>query len=374
MARRDRRIAELVERQRKHRDEIHSLRDRTKTLERLATDQSQRLVQAESRLQSARELAERTEYPAFGVMLSYYRSYIRRARILGAQDAEPVLQIPRKLRNISLAKSHGIPVPRIYRVWNTVHEIDLSGLPDTFVLKADGGASGDAVFPLQRAHGSFRIIGAGDALLTESEIRQKMRTLGGRARPPYFVEEYVPPNDPGHPVPDDVKVYMFYGEPAQVLLMRVADTANRRIAVRKYLDPQTGAGLGEVLRGGRIDSGIPTPPHLPEIVNAARHLSRASGVAFCRVDFFDTPAGPVFGEITSAPGGRQHYEYDHDAGMAQEWLDARIRLTIDQARGRPDGALWGPQPYEWHYSDRPDPRNPDVAASHVTSCEEWCRI
>lgn len=119
VARRDRRISYLVQRQDKQRGEILALRERAKRSERVAADLSKRLARSEARLQATRELAQRAEYPSFGVMLTYYRAHIRRAKSLRASDVEPVLQIPRKLRNISLVQSHGIAVPRIYQVWNT---------------------------------------------------------------------------------------------------------------------------------------------------------------------------------------------------------------------------------------------------------------
>ncbi|MGH6950194.1 MAG: ATP-grasp fold amidoligase family protein, partial [Vitreimonas sp.] len=44
---------------------------------------------------------------------------------------------------------------------------------------------------------------------------------------------------------------------------------------------------------------VPAPPHLADMVRAAQVL--AEGLRFVRVDLYDTPAGPLFGEMTFAP-------------------------------------------------------------------------
>lgn len=61
---------------------------------------------------------------------------------------------------------------------------------------------------------------------------------------------------------------------------------------------------------------IPPPPHLAGIISAAEIL--AAGWDFVRVDFYDLPEGPRFGEMTFSPGagyGRYHpEEYERITG------------------------------------------------------------
>lgn len=47
------------------------------------------------------------------------------------------------------------------------------------------------------------------------------------------------------------------------------------------------------------DKELPRPPHLDAILAAARTL--AQGFEFVRIDFYDKPSGPVFGEMTFSP-------------------------------------------------------------------------
>lgn len=73
----------------------------------------------------------------------------------------------------------------------------------------------------------------------------------------------------------------------------------------------------------------PPPAHLAEMIDAAEKIG--SGFAFSRVDFYDLPEGPKFGEITFAPhagfGRFRPSVYDHIFGKI--WEDA---LT-DAAKG-----------------------------------------
>lgn len=315
------------------------------------------------------DLAGRTGAPSFRVMMSYYRTYIHHARAEALYTAEPALQLPRKLRNSALAASHGIKAPEVYKTWQSVDEIDLENLPDRFVLKADGGAGGHAVFPLVRTSGGFRRVDD-SSKLSAVELRELFAKLQLKGRPPFFAEELLQGEDPNS-VADDVKVYIFYGVPAYVLLMRPLSTASRTGAGNRFLDIH-GEDIGHVLGEVAYDHTIPVPRHFPEIIEAARHLSMATGTSFCRVDFYDTVDGPRLGEITRAPGTSHHYVYDHDSGMGNEWIRAHARLLQDLSNGRPRGTLWGSYPYTWHYGEAQGKGSPSAWPRTHVDCREWC--
>src|SRR5699024_10580861 len=132
------------------------------------------------------------------------RQHVRAFRTedrLKAPGRSAALQLPYKLRNVEFAASHGFAVPEVYQVWSDVSSIDLGTLPEKFVLKSDGGAGSVSVFPLQRlTDGRYRAIG-GKGEYTEEDIRQRLRQLGRRARPPFFGEELLISAD-GGPIPN----------------------------------------------------------------------------------------------------------------------------------------------------------------------------
>jgi hypothetical protein len=63
----------------------------------------------------------------------------------------------------------------------------------------------------------------------------------------------------------------------------------------------------------------PAPPHLDLMLDAARRL--AEGFRFARVDLYDTPTGPLFGEMTFAPeAGLTRFEpKDFDLKLGESW-------------------------------------------------------
>src|SRR5699024_3418748 len=99
--------------------------------------------------------------PSFRREILSLRTQTRHARMSDPDSRTPLRQIPNKLRNYQLAQSHGIRIPQILELCPDAGSIDLATMPDKFVLKSNGGAGGQGVFPLQRtAEDAFTIAGA----------------------------------------------------------------------------------------------------------------------------------------------------------------------------------------------------------------------
>lgn len=284
----------------------------------------------------------------------------------------PLLQIPFKLRNYRLAASHGVAVPTVYGSWSTLDEVDLEALPDAFVLKSDGGASAEGVFPLKRLGPDRYEWLANGRPVSGTEILELMRSRGGRARPPYFAEELLHGDVPGV-LPDDVKIYSFYGQIGQILLRRVTAHEGRSRVSWRYIDSD-GQTLDVQASDRRIDPDVPTPAQLPQMVEIARHLSRAVGLPFCRVDLYGVEQGVLLGEITRAPGGLQQYAPEHDEYLGRLYADAQERLELDIVRGRPPGVLHGEvevaNPYPPEHKSRSD--DPGSWGIRSVPCDQWC--
>ena len=242
---------------------------------------------------------------------SYRQQYFdlsRQARRATAMDPEgrhPYRQLKLKLRNYRFAQSHGIGTPEILAVWPTVEDIELSDLPETFVLKSDFGSHNRGVLLLRRLSGdSFQSLD-GFNLFTGAQIRHHFaaqlpfRRVGG----PFFAEELLAAPEGGL-LPVDVKISALYRDIAHVLLRRVTHPEGMdgpAVAAYKFVDPN-GEDLGRIRQTNRLDAGIPPPANLPEMLAEARHLSRALGVPGCRVDLYNTTRGIVLGELTLTPG------------------------------------------------------------------------
>lgn len=326
--------------------------------------------------QLARSERLRRRAPSFEALLSAYSAQHSAALKHRDRSLSPMAQIPYKLRNYSLAQSHGVRTPRISGVWNVPEEVNLGAVTaDRIVLKGDGGHSAQGVFPLERANDGWRSL---DGVVRFAGDVPPPEVLGplSRARAPFFAEEFLE-SPSGWAIPEDVKLYCAYGEVLQVYVMRSSsDGSMERESFSSRFFNAEGEPLGEIRRGLRYDTGIEAPSQLPELVEAARHLSRAVGLPFIRVDMYATRTGPVLGELTSVPsGGQQSYTQAHDQLMGQAWVDADAALERDLMLGRPFGTLYGDSEYTWMYpkaTDKTRMHLPDNWSRRTARCSEWC--
>lgn len=357
------RDAALAER----RDQINELRRENDRL-------SGQLKKARRELRTKVDVDDYLARPSFRRQLVTLRRTTIDLRSLDPGLAHPLRHLPFKLRNYRLGQSHGFAVPEVLATWSRPEDIDVSGLPDTFVLKSDGGAGSHGVLPLRRTAADAWTTADGDRTLTAAEVTDHFvsRARDSRISGPYFAEEFLEQPGAG-PIPDDIKVYATYGEVQQVLLRRVDRHGDLSQTRRRYLDAG-GTDLGQVAVGERLDPSIPVPSALPEIVRLAEHLSRAVGVPFVRVDLYETPRGVVLGEVTRSPGGKQALRADHDEAMGLGWERAAYRLDLDLLAGRPPGVLHGPHPAPNHYpaGHRSQGDDPGLWQPLVVPCEQWC--
>ncbi|SEE98694.1 ATP-grasp fold amidoligase family protein [Ruania alba] len=326
----------------------------------------------EGELASARGETSRLDDLARASYRQSIRQYIRVVRAehrLREDEKSAALLLPFKLRNLEFAASHGIGVPEVYRAWPDLASMDLHDLPDSFVLKSDGGAGSVGVFPLKRTGGKYRLLGK-DEVLSEADLKDRFDELGSRARAPYFAEELLHAAD-GGPIPLDIKCYMFYGEVGHVLVRRVAEHGDPSTIRLKFVD-ERGQDFGPVALGRRHNHSIPRPAQLPQVVQAARHLSRAVGLPFCRVDLYETTRGIVLGEITRAPsGGNERFVEAHDELLGRRWIQSEARLQHDLTVGRPYGAIFGSHA-DLHLYPEAAPSRAAAARRTILDCSHWC--
>lgn len=367
---RDARLAERA-------DQVAQLRSEVAAAEAMAQRRADELAEELRRTKSALKKANQalaladTKHPSFRRDLTNLRRTLTDLRTVDPDQHHPQRHIPFKLRNYRLAASHGVPTPTVYRSWASIADIDLAGLPDTFVLKSDGGAGGHGVLPLRRTGDDAYELLDGTQTFTEQGVRDRFAAVGTLS-PPFFAEEtLVQPG--GGAIPDDVKIYAAYGNIMHTLLRRMPEHANLGTARYRYLDADA-QDLGNVAPGQSIDPDIPHPEGLAEMMGYAVHLSRAAGISFVRVDLYATDRGPVLGEITRVPGGAQRYIAEHDERLGKIWETGRWELDLDLVAGRPFGVLHGTYPApnlypEGHISTREDPGS---WAIQVVPCEQWC--
>lgn len=202
-----------------------------------------------------------------------------------------------------------------YAVWERAEDIDISGLPERFVLKTNHDSGGVAIchdrstFDLEAARKKL-----GDSL-RRNYFWQCREWPYKDVKPLVFAEEYLDPNE-GEDLAD-YKLFRF---------------SDGRIITLVCEDRLLGAGMKKTSFDDEwralpvSEGGHPTDPSAvrPEHFGRMRELADrlAADLPFCRVDFFESARGLLFGEMTLFPNsGFEHFDpssVDADWG---EWID-----------------------------------------------------
>ena len=260
-----------------------------------------------------------------------------------------------KFRVYDLVRSHGIEVPRQYGLWRKPDAIAWDELPDTVVIKGAFATAARGVMPLRRQGDRWRLI-TSDTTMTSDEITAElMRRLEAReVTGPFGAEEFLAGDSDELPV--DVRAYTFYGDVPLLLLRRPGPHGDLDAATFRPVDAH-GADLIDVdqypaLKSAAreqlprelavLDTSIPVPKNIEDVVDAARRLSKAIKLPFARIDLYGLDDRVVFGELTPRPGGRQWLGRDADVLLGDAWERAEARLRLDRAEGMTPDPEWGP--------------------------------
>lgn len=199
----------------------------------------------------------------------------------------------------------GLRVPARMRVLKALEVNAFDTLPDQFVLKYAKGWSARGVMPLERVapnryfdHISLRVRTAEEIVSAQREVAA---TFGGK--PSWLIEEFVSSTLSVGRVPFDYKLYSFNGS---VGLIGQFDRNASPPKVQLYdggFRPLR-HGRDYVIQSKNLQPGSPVVPlHASEILWWAQYLSTQADSPFVSVDMYDSPEGPVFGELTYSPGG-----------------------------------------------------------------------
>jgi hypothetical protein len=98
-------------------------------------------------------------------------------------------------------------------------------------------------------------------------------------------------------IPPDFRFFVFSGKVHFIQYDRATDCGYRPFFDTNW---QQQPFSFEHRRIGSVPPEIPRPPHLSEMISAAEEIG--GEFSFARVDLYDVPQGPKFGEVTFAPG------------------------------------------------------------------------
>lgn len=180
---------------------------------------------------------------------------------------------------------------KLYGVYEKVEDIDLSVLPNSFVIKVNHG-SGQNILCRDKNKMDFS--------KAFSQIRDYMKTNHyhhGREwaykniKPLIIIEEYL--DDNGRP-PADYKILCFHGKP-EIIQIDIDRFGDHR---RNYYNVDWTQMDLRFIKNNSSEE-VPKPEHLDEMLCYATKLSE--GFPFVRVDFYNFAGKLYFGEMTFYP-------------------------------------------------------------------------
>ena len=206
-------------------------------------------------------------------------------------------------------------VTETYAMWERAEDIDISGLPDRFVLKTNHDCGGVAIC---RDRAAFDLDAAKKKLARHLKTNYFWRTREWPykdVRPCVFAEEYLDP-DGGTCDLTDYKVMCFGGR------ARCEFTCTGRAEGDLHVD-FFDAGWNHLpftRHYPNADVTPEAPKRLREMIVDAERL--ADGIPFVRVDFYEVAGQYYFGEMTFFPGGGME-EFDPDCWDAElgSWIE-----------------------------------------------------
>lgn len=184
----------------------------------------------------------------------------------------------------------------LYGVWDTFDDIDLSRLPDKFVLKCNHDSGGLAICQNKN---QFDITSARSKI--NRSLKSNFYYVGREYQyknivPKIICEEFIS-ND--EKIPEDYKIYCFNGVPDSILLCKDRFSKNSHRAQYFYFDQEW-----NFLRYNKGDETIENPKinkpkNLDIMIEIAKKLSE--DFIFARIDLYNIDGKIYFGEITLSP-------------------------------------------------------------------------
>lgn len=217
-----------------------------------------------------------------------------------------------KCNAYEFVRARGWKVPRVAKCATAREAIEAGeAFGARFVVKQPDLHSSRGVYVLEKRNdGTFL------DLMTARVLRAADVVPWGAPPDHWIAEEYLPSTCRSAILPFDYKVYAFRGQVTHVMQM---DRSVRPVRVAAFDGAFLPLTFGQSLHlngAAYRRQGHVIPLHAPGILAMARDLSAAIDTAFVRVDCFDTPDGPAFGEFTFTPGAEDVGTIHYSGGAA----------------------------------------------------------
>jgi len=252
-----------------------------------------------------------------------------------------------KLRDRGVSAAVGVRTAQLLATYDRPEAIDLSSLPDRFVLKATNMSAMRGVYLIVR-HGdryydlhSRRSYSATALITSLSKPRKK---ISGKIVSPFaatvIAEELIVGENGPDQIPFDYKLYTFDGT-VQLVVQVDRNVVPAALAFfNRNFEPLDGHCIDRLSEAAQ--PGIHRrPDNWEQLLDAAKRISLHLDVPFVSVDLYTTGNDVVLGELTGSPGGpyfglwRFSDEFDAELGTYYEMALRRRGVAVPIVDGLP---------------------------------------
>lgn len=209
-----------------------------------------------------------------------------------------------KVRDYVISKGLGSILLTHYHYWDNAEEIDITELPEKFVLKTNNGEGGHDIV-ICRDKKSFDLDAAKEKLGKALTKKGKYDLQYNVIKPRIICEELIDTGDDSKPT--DYKFLCIHGEPESIFIASDRKENGEACFCSKSIDWQP---LNEIRPKFLPKHDIEKPKHLNEMIQISKVLS--ADFDLVRVDLYEYKGQVYFGELTFSPGGGQ-FMYNMDA-------------------------------------------------------------
>lgn len=206
-------------------------------------------------------------------------------------------------------------VIKTYDAWERIEDIDISGLPERFVLKTNHDCGGIVIC---RNRSTFDLDAAKKKL---AKHLRKNYFWGGRewpyknVKPLVFAEEYISPDDGIDLV--DYKFFRFSN--GKMLTLLITDRFSGAELTKTFFDDKW-IPLALTEGGHPVKSDVSEPVYFEVMKQFVNKLGE--GFPFVRVDFYEAGGRLLFGEMTFFPNsGLERFDPPEWDELLGSWID-----------------------------------------------------
>ena len=182
-----------------------------------------------------------------------------------------------------------------YHYWNKAEDINITVLPEKFVLKTNNGEGGHDIV-ICRDKNTFDLDAAKEKLSRALTKKGRYDLQYNFIKPRILCEELIDTGDGGQPI--DYKFLCIHGEPVSIFVASDRNENGKARFCSKTIDWKP---LDDIRAKFNPSHDVEKPKHLEEMVQIARVLS--ADFELVRVDLYEYKDQVYFGELTFSPGG-----------------------------------------------------------------------